>query len=159
LVNTIQIIPIFLFVYKNLNKATVPIVQRPTKDFLSLPKTKDELALITYFVFVFEITSNGILAMHASGEFDMKLLDQAISIAKPIPRQIFQFSRQELEKRFNIQKLIKLNLNRDRKLFRVFTTTLYSIYRQKVIEIGGKHPRSSLISDIFAIVLFIKSIS
>jgi hypothetical protein len=39
--------------------------------------------------------------MHASGEFDMKLLDQAIYIAKPIPRQIFQFSRQELEKRLS----------------------------------------------------------
>jgi ribonuclease PH len=79
--------------------AAVPIIQHPTKGLISLPKTKDELISSTYFVFVFEITLNDILAMHASGEFDMKLLEQAISIAKPIARQIFQFYRQELEKR------------------------------------------------------------
>jgi ribonuclease PH len=81
--------------------AAVPIVQHPTKGLLSLPKTKDELTSTTYFVFVFEITLNDILATHASGEFDMKLLEQAISIAKPIAKQIFQFYRQELEKRLS----------------------------------------------------------
>ncbi|CAF0939113.1 unnamed protein product [Rotaria sordida] len=79
--------------------AAVPIVQHPTKGLLSLPKTKDELASTSYFVFVFEITLNDILATHASGDFDMKILEQAISIAQPIARQIFQFYRQELEKR------------------------------------------------------------
>ncbi|CAF1527442.1 unnamed protein product [Adineta ricciae] len=81
--------------------AAVPIVQHPTKGLLSLPKTKDELMCTTYFVFVFEITSNEILAMHASGEFDMKLMEQAILIAKPAAGQIFQFYRQELEKRLS----------------------------------------------------------
>lgn len=79
--------------------AAVPIVQHPTKGLLSLPKSKDELAATSYFVFVFEITSNDILATHSSGNFDMKTLDQAIDIAKPVSRQIFQFYRQELEKR------------------------------------------------------------
>ncbi|UJR25812.1 hypothetical protein I4U23_007162 [Adineta vaga] len=81
--------------------AAVPIVQHPTKGLLSLPKTKDELASSAYFVFVFEITSHEILAMHASGPFDMKIMEQAISIAKPIAGQIFQFYRQELEKRLS----------------------------------------------------------
>jgi ribonuclease PH len=81
--------------------AAVPIVQHPTKGLLSLPKTKDELTSTTYFVFVFEIILNDILATHASGEFDMKLLEQAVSIAKPIAKQIFQFYRQELEKRLS----------------------------------------------------------
>jgi exosome complex component RRP46 len=81
--------------------AAVPIVQHPTKGLLALPKTKDELASTTYFVFVFEITLNDILAMHASGEFDMKTLEQAATIAKPIAGQIFQFYRQELEKRLS----------------------------------------------------------
>jgi ribonuclease PH len=81
--------------------AAVPIVHHPIKGLLSLPKTKDELISTTYFVFVFEITLNNILAMHASGEFDMKLLEQAITIGKPIARQIFQFYRQELEKRLS----------------------------------------------------------
>jgi exosome complex component RRP46 len=81
--------------------AAVPIVQHPTKGLLALPKTKDELASTTYFVFVFEITLNDILAMHASGEFDMKTLEQAAIIAKPIAGQIFQFYRQELEKRLS----------------------------------------------------------
>ena len=67
----------------------------------SITKTKDELASTTYFVFVFEITLNDILAMHASGEFDMKTLEEAATIAKPIARQIFQFYRQELEKRLS----------------------------------------------------------
>ena len=48
---------------------------------------------------VFEITLNEILAMHASGDFDMTNFEQALSIAQPIARQIFQFYRQELEKR------------------------------------------------------------
>jgi ribonuclease PH len=81
--------------------AAVPIVYHPDKGLLSLPKSKDELTATTYFVFVFEITLNDILAMHASGEFDMKLFEQAILIAKPIARQIFQFYRQELEKRLS----------------------------------------------------------
>ena len=79
--------------------AAVPIVQHPTKGLLPLPKSKDELASTTYFVFVFEITSNDVLAMHASGDFPMSSLEQAMSLAKPIARQIFQFYRQELEKR------------------------------------------------------------
>jgi ribonuclease PH len=45
--------------------AAVPIVQHPTKGLLALPKTKDELASTTYFVFVFEITLNDILDMQA----------------------------------------------------------------------------------------------
>ncbi|CAF0964304.1 unnamed protein product [Adineta steineri] len=81
--------------------AAVPIILHPTKGLLALPKTKDELASTTYFVFVFEITLNETLAMHASGEFDMKTLEQAITIAKPIAGQIFQFYRQELEKRLS----------------------------------------------------------
>ncbi|CAF1999065.1 unnamed protein product [Rotaria magnacalcarata] len=81
--------------------AAVPIVQHPTKGLLSLPNSKDELASTSYFVFVFEITLNDILAMHASGNFDMKTLEQATIIAKPIARQIYQFYRQELEKRLS----------------------------------------------------------
>ena len=79
--------------------AAVPIVQHQTKGLLPLPKTKDELVSTTYFVFVFEITFNNILAMHASGDFDMEIFEQAVSMAKPIAKQIFQFYRQELEKR------------------------------------------------------------
>lgn len=79
--------------------AAVPIILHPTKGLLALPKTKDELISTTYFVFVFEITLNDVLAMHATGEFDMNTLEQAIKIAKPLARQIFQFYRQELEKR------------------------------------------------------------
>lgn len=79
--------------------AAVPIVQHPSKGLLVLPTTKDELASSTYFVLVFEITLNDVLAMHASGEFDMKTLEQSINLAKPIAREIFQFYRQELEKR------------------------------------------------------------
>jgi ribonuclease PH len=81
--------------------AAVPVVQHPEKGLLVLPKTKDELASTTYFVFVFEITLNDILATHSSGEFNMELLEQAVTIAKPIARQIFQFYRQELEKRLS----------------------------------------------------------
>ncbi|CAF0766590.1 unnamed protein product [Rotaria sp. Silwood1] len=44
----------------------VPIIQQSTKDLLSLPKTKDKLALTTYFVFIFEIILNDILTMHAN---------------------------------------------------------------------------------------------
>jgi len=79
--------------------AAVPVVQHPIKGLLVLPTTKDELASSTYFVLVFEITLNDVLAMHASGEFDMKTLEQSINLAKPIAREIFQFYRQELEKR------------------------------------------------------------
>lgn len=81
--------------------AAVPIVLHPNKGLLSLPTSKDELNSSTYFVFVFEITLNEVLAMHASGEFDMKLFAQAMNMAKPIARQIFQFYRQELEKRLS----------------------------------------------------------
>jgi ribonuclease PH len=81
--------------------AAVPIVQHPNKGLLVVPTTKDELASSTYFVLVFEITANEVLAMHASGEFQINLLDQAITLGKPIARQIFQFYRQELEKRMS----------------------------------------------------------
>ena len=81
--------------------AAVPIVVHPQKGLLSLPKSKDELSSTTYFVIVFEITVNEVLAMHASGEFDMNLLEQAITMGKSIAKQIFQFYRQELEKRLS----------------------------------------------------------
>ena len=85
--------------------AAVPIVQHPSKGLIAAPTSKDELASGTYFVLVFEITFNEILAMHASGEFQLDLLDQAISVAKPVAQQIFQFYREELEKRLNKQQL------------------------------------------------------
>ncbi|CAF3386811.1 unnamed protein product [Rotaria sp. Silwood1] len=65
----------------------VPIIQQSTKDLLSLPKTKDKLALTTYFVFIFEIILNDILTMHASGKFDMNiLLNKLYILAKQIAR-------------------------------------------------------------------------
>ena len=81
--------------------AAVPIVVHPQKGLLSLPKSKDELSSTTYFVIVFEITVNEVLAMHASGEFDMNLLEQAITMGKSIAKQIFPFYRQDLDKRLS----------------------------------------------------------
>ena len=85
--------------------AAVPLVHHPSKGLLAFPASKDELASTSYFVLVFEITQNDILAMHASGEFPMQLLEQAIGLGKPIAREIFQFYRQELEKRLVKQSL------------------------------------------------------
>lgn len=85
--------------------AAVPIVHHPGKGLLAFPSSKDELASTSFFVLVFEITLNDILAMHASGEFPIHLLEQAIGLGKPIARQIFQFYRQELEKRLAKQSL------------------------------------------------------
>ena len=79
--------------------AAIPLVQHPSKGLLILPNSKDELASNTFFVLVFEITSNEVLAIHSGGEFSIDLLDEAIVKGKIAARQIFQFYRQELEKR------------------------------------------------------------
>lgn len=79
--------------------AAVPIVHHPVKGLLVLPNSKEEIASKTSFVLVFEITSIDVLAMHATGEFSFELLDEAILQGKSAARQIFQFYRQQLEKR------------------------------------------------------------
>lgn len=84
--------------------AAVPIVQHPSKGLIVAPTSKDELASGTYFVLVFEITFNEVLAVHANGEYQMDLFDQAIQLGKPLAQQIFQFYREELEKRLMKQQ-------------------------------------------------------
>lgn len=81
--------------------AAVPVAQHPTKGLIPLPNTKDELASTTTFVIVVEITLSEVLALHGTGDYDMATMKQAIVVAKPIAGQIFQFYRQELEKRLS----------------------------------------------------------
>jgi len=79
--------------------AGVPIVRHPIKGLILLPTTKEELQSKTYFVLVFDTTLTDVLAMHASGTFDIKHLNDAIDLGKPIAQKLFQFYRNELEKR------------------------------------------------------------
>ncbi|CAF1270764.1 unnamed protein product [Rotaria sordida] len=98
--------------------APLPIVQQPIKRLLSLSRTKRR-------------TLNYMLAMHTSQEFNINILYQAISIDKPIDRQIFLFYRQELEK-----TIIPFTNGAYHLLFRPFNSLgRYTFLRQQLAKI------------------------